>query len=408
MTELHKRNDENEEQFIWRLGREKDAGTLDLEWSEIAKIINKECREDENEYRDESAYRKPYQQAKRFYEAGVFEDLTSEKYAELIRAEQRELRKERQKFSDEKLEYNRWLREEARDELIIEKFCQAVSSLPTLVHPNFRIIDTGNAKKCGILCFADTHYGAEFCIKGLYGEIINEYSPEIFEKRMGELLNMTIEKVRKEGFTKIKIFSLGDELDGILRASQLMKLRYGIVDSAIRYSEFICNWLNALTNYVKVEFYMVEGNHTELRMIGQPKGTFKDDNMSKIIKEFIKTRMANNENFSFFENESGLIFSDALGFNILGIHGEVKNLSKALQNFSTIYGINVDILIGAHLHHFETETVGVKKDVVSIPSIMGLDGYSVELEKTADAGALFLTVEEDKGIIEQTIFKFDR
>ena len=118
MIDLHKQPGENEEQFCWRLGRAKDSGELDLSWEQIADIINQEFRTDEDEYRNESAYRKPYQQAKRFYEAGVFKDLTSEKYISLLRLEQQELRKERQKLSDEKLEYNRWLREQSRVEAV--------------------------------------------------------------------------------------------------------------------------------------------------------------------------------------------------------------------------------------------------------------------------------------------------
>lgn len=59
---------ENEEQFIWRIGQAKDSGFLDLSWTEIADIINKEFRETDEEYRAESAYRKPYSQAKRFFE----------------------------------------------------------------------------------------------------------------------------------------------------------------------------------------------------------------------------------------------------------------------------------------------------------------------------------------------------
>ena len=63
---LEKQSNENEEQFIWRLGQAKDSGLLGLSWNEIADIINKQFREDESEYRSEAAYRKSYQQAKRF------------------------------------------------------------------------------------------------------------------------------------------------------------------------------------------------------------------------------------------------------------------------------------------------------------------------------------------------------
>lgn len=64
---------ENVEQYIWRLGQAKDSGELDMGWDDIADIVNKEIGNDGVPY-TESTFRKPYQQAKRFYDAGVFAD----------------------------------------------------------------------------------------------------------------------------------------------------------------------------------------------------------------------------------------------------------------------------------------------------------------------------------------------
>ena len=57
---------ENEYQYIWRIGQAKDSGLLGMDWNDIADLINKEFRNDESEYRTEAAYRKSYQQAKKF------------------------------------------------------------------------------------------------------------------------------------------------------------------------------------------------------------------------------------------------------------------------------------------------------------------------------------------------------
>ena len=252
-----------------------------------------------------------------------------------------------------------------------------------------------------VLCFADTHYGAEFCIKGLFGDIINEYTPEIFEDRMSSLLTQTIDIIVSKGLTNIRVFSLGDEIDGILRVSQLMKLRYGIVESTVKYAEYICNWLNELSRYVHVDFYTVKGNHSELRLINQPKGTFTDENMSTVVNEFIKVRLHGNPNFTFHTNESGLIFDSICGYNVLGIHGEVKNMESALRTFSNTYDVMVDILVGAHKHHFSAETVGRNREVVSIPSIIGIDDYALQLGKTSNPGALLFFLEAGRGIVEQ-------
>jgi len=194
----------------------------------------------------------------------------------------RELQKERYKIQTEKLENNRWLRENARDELILEKILNAIDNLSPLSVPDVLPVRHNNKEYC--LAFGDEHYNSEFEIRGLYNEILNAYNPEIFEKRMWNLLNQVVEIIDRENITKLNVFSMGDFTDGLLRVKQLMKLRYGTIEATIKYADFICNWLNKLTNYVNVQYQMVFGNHSELRMLGQPKGTFKDDNTGLYVR----------------------------------------------------------------------------------------------------------------------------
>ena len=68
---------ENERQYIWRTSKAVDNG--ELSWKEFADKVNGEWREDESEYRDESAYRKPLQSAKAYYE-DVFSKMISTEY----------------------------------------------------------------------------------------------------------------------------------------------------------------------------------------------------------------------------------------------------------------------------------------------------------------------------------------
>ena len=386
----------------------KLSGLTDMDWAEIVEKYNLGIHPDTLRKASQTIFGGAFvsDYMKERLAANAHEAANG--YLAALKAEKHEITKEKQKLRDEKLEYNRWLRTEARDEALIERIREAIWSLPNLPVPEVAIHMGGSGKRVGVLCFGDTHYGTEFTIKGLHGETINAYSPEVFEARMNELLTQTIEKVKREGLEVINVYSLGDEIDGILRASQLMKLRYGVVESTIRYADYITRWLTSLTQYVTVVFQMAMGNHSELRMIGQPKGTFEDDNMAKVIKEFISVRMDDNPNFMMAENESGLIYDDILGYKVLGIHGEVKNLATAIQSFSNTYNTQIDILIGGHMHHLKTETVGVNKDIVSVPSIIGIDGYAMKLGKTSNPGALFLMIESGKGVVEQTIFKFSK
>ena len=392
---------ETEDQCLWRIGKAKDAGTLTENWPEIALFFNKTFREDETQYYDSSAYRKKYRNFVTAYE-GIFskERFTDEQML-TYEEQKRELEKAKIKLRTEKLEYNRWLREDARDELICEKICDAIKTLPPLEVPN-RVIPSHSNRE-GVLLLADAHYGAEFKIVGLFGEILNEYSPEIFEARMWNLLNQVIEICLKEGFDSLNVYDLGDEIDGLLRVSQLWKLRYGVIDSAVYYGRFITAWLNELSKHVYVKYQMVkDSNHCQLRLLGQPKNTFKDENVSVIIADKIMDRLSGNPNFEFVQNPTGLIFdSNVVGYSILGAHGECKNLEQAIKELSKTYRTQIDFMVGGHKHHQNSTNVGIESDVIAAPSIIGIDDYSLSLNKTSDPGATLFILESGRGKVQE-------
>ena len=239
-------------------------------------------------------------------------------------------------------------------------------------------------------------------------EIFKDYKGKIktysFDLTKEEECIKLYKTVQKENIDTINVFSMGDFSDGCLRVSQLMKLRYGIVDGTIKYADFICNWLNELTKYTRVKFQMTNGNHTELRMLGQQKGTFTEDNMGKVVSEFIKTRLKDNDNFTFIENPTGYIYAQLACHTILGIHGEVKNMENAIKEFSKIYSIPIDYLLAGHLHHSRIEEVGINSEVINVPSIVGVDPYSLSLNKTSNASGKLLVFEQTKGkVCEYTL-----
>lgn len=325
-----------------------------------------------------------------------------DEYFKELQVQKRELQKERKKLQTEKLEYNKWLREDARDELIMEKICNSINNLepmdiPTYIEPKHNI-------RGFVLAYGDEHFGVEYELKGLFGDIINSYSPEIFEERMWDLFNQVVEIIQKENIDTLHVFNMGDFNDGILRVSQLMKLRYGVIDGTIKYADFISNWLNELSKYVRIKYQSTNGNHSELRMLGQPKGTFTEDNMGKVVLEFIKIRLKDNPNFTYIENPTGFIYAQVACNTILGIHGEVKNMKTAIDEFSRIYNVPIQYLLAGHLHHNKTEEIGINNEVINVGSIIGIDDYSLSLRKTANASAKLLIFEQNKGkICEYTL-----
>ena len=408
MVNLKKEDNENTNEYIWRMCDYKDKGLLDLNWEQVGELINKELfGSDEELYRTSSAYRKPYQYAKDFYD-DVFKKRMYSYDNEAIKKMddlKRDIQKERIKLNTTRVEYNKWLRENARDELIVEEICKSISNLSPLEKPAY--IQNKYSTKEYCLVFGDEHYGTEFELTDLLGNIINSYSPEIFEKRMWDLFYQVIDIIKKEDINTLNVYSMGDFSDGCLRVSQLMKLRYGVIDGTIKYANFISNWLNELTKYVRIRFQMTDGNHTELRMLGQPKGTFVEDNMGKIVKEFIKIRLEDNNNFTFIENPTGYIYDNLAGNIILGIHGETRSLEKTLKDLSAIYNTQIKYLFAGHLHHSKLEEIGINSEVINIPSIIVIDPYALSLNKTSNASAKLFIFEEGKGRTCEYTFKLN-
>lgn len=386
---------ETDEELIYRICADKDIiGT----WDDVAEILNELLGTDFGE----STFRKKYSAFVKMFDANREKFSTQTGQLDEINERIRTLQKERAKLQSEKIEYNRYLREDARDELIMEHICDAITALPSLDRP--KIIEPSDVDEEYVLIFGDEHFGTEFEIRGLTGEIINAYSPDIFVKRMETLLTKTRRLIDKNNIKTLRVFSMGDFSDGCLRVSQLRKLRYGVVDGTVWYANYISEWLNELTKYTRVVYQMTDGNHTELRQLNQPKGTFVEDNMGKVVREFIKIRLKDNPNFEFIENPTGYIFDYIFGFAVLGIHGEVKNMEDSLREFSVVYDTPINYLISGHMHHSRMEEIGINTEVIGVPSIIGADPYSMTLRKISSPAAKLLTFAANDGkVCEYTL-----
>lgn len=322
-----------------------------------------------------------------------------------------DLKKERYKIQTEKLELNRWLRESARDEMIVDEIIRVLKQLKPFKTPeclyNRKEQDDALNENHYLLCFGDAHYGIEFEVKDLLGNVLNAYSPAIFEERMWNLFEKLVLIIEKEQITELNIFELGDGIQGIIRLnSQLMKLKYGVIESSIKYAYFIAGWLNELSQYVRINFQMVvDSNHNQLRICNAPKNAFPEENMSTVMLTLIKEILQNNPNVCIIENPTGMNYQRIVGFNVLGIHGEVKNVAEEINKISRSYQCNIDYLISAHIHHLKSEEIGQRSECMSIRSIVGVDPYGMSLNKTSDAGASLFVFNHTDGCVCEHKFK---
>lgn len=378
------RDGENAQQYLWRIGGLKDAGVITESWDQLAPILSAET----GHQKTGTIWRKEYSIAKR-YKSNVF-DRALPNGDDVHRAEILKYQAQAKNT-----ETNRWLREKARDDLIFEEIHRYIGELQPLDIP--APLPESTSRKAGVLCFGDEHFGTEYVIYGLNGEVINAYNPDIFMRRMWSVFNQALQIIEEQHLSDLYVFEMGDFADGILRVSQLAKLKYGIVESTVKYAEFISEWLNELSKKVRVHFQMVPGNHTELRLLGQPKGTFVNENMDMVVRAYVKARLEKNYNFIMTENKTKMIYEDIFGYKILGVHGEVSNTDAVVKDFSHTYGVKINYFLAGHKHHSHSNDVGIDCEFIGVPSIIGVDSYSMDLNRTSNPAATLIIIEEGKG-----------
>lgn len=390
-----RKENESDEELIYRICSEKEViGS----WQDVADILNKLLN---TEY-TESKFRKQYQAFNKMLSANEHKILDDDNYLNELRVQKRELEKERVKLQTEKLEYNRWLREDSRSELIEEHIIQAIKeNLNKTPQPNnIPCKKESEMEIGGQLNFADCHFGKDYKIYGLFDKVINEYSPEIFYSRMENLYNKTIALVKENNLDTLHINNLGDEIDGFLRNSQLWVLRYGAIESAVLFGNYLGHWLKKLSKEVNIIYNYTMGNHDELRLLDGRKDQHKVDNASLITSNCIKLINEDNPNFTMKENKTGLIYDEIVGFNFLGIHGEVKNLADVIKEYENIYNVKIDYILAGHKHFNEYCNCGVRKGAIGVSSIVGSDDFSMSIRKSADASASFIIYDRNKGKVK--------
>ena len=257
-------------------------------------------------------------------------------------------------------------------------------------------------KRTLVLCVADCHYGAEWIVRGLRGEILNRYNPEVFGERMDDLLAQVREIIAREGISDVQLLLCGDSLDGMLRNSQLMKLRWGVIESCMRFSEHMAQWIAALSQYATVSVCGVDGNHTETRTLNSKRGDFPGENLEKVIFWFLAERLKGVPGIfvdSITEQRKHLTVQ---GFNLLLTHGtDIKSLENAAKQTMLLYGEAIDYLICGHKHR-EQEYVSGYTDqgnsvVIRVPSVCGMDEYAQRLGYGGKPGALAMVLEAGYG-----------
>ena len=368
---LKRKVDENEEQYLWRLGQAKDSGLIDLDWKEIADIMNREFREDESEYRSESAYRKLYQYSKRFYDSGVFDRYTSEdeRIKELLEAKHA-LQIEKQKLSDERTELNRALREQARKEAYIDLVSRQIQKVEPLKleYAEKDYCSTDNDLICHI---TDLHAGID--IDHWY----NRFNMDILRERLWNYLDQLF-VIQKRHNSQDCYVVIGEILSGLIHHELRIENNENVVEQFIYVSSLLSEFLAEVSKkFNKVFVYITPGNHS--RVVANKEMSLRGENFDILLPHYLKASLQNYDSIVIEDNmkDCDVAIFKVRNSNVFGVHGDKDDISNVVQRFTMIFGIKPDIVLMGHRHTNAMTTIYDAK-VIQSGCVSGSDNYCLD------------------------------
>ena len=254
---LQRMKNETEEQYLWKIGQLVDSGKIES-WKSINDTVNTELGIEEENWRDESSFRKRYQAGKKFYE-NCFSKMKGEDYAQEVTVMKRELERARIKFRDERRSWNKQNFMDTRfDEVmdILEERLDDFAKVDFTPHPS-PVVDGEDSM---IICLSDLHIGQ--CFSSYFGEFDSDIAKARLQKYMNELLKIAKLNKVKNAY----VCMLGDNISNSLHKTIEVSNKENVIDQLKLSIEYITSFCYELTKHFEnVYLASASGNHSRLQ-----------------------------------------------------------------------------------------------------------------------------------------------
>ena len=374
MYDTRRKESENECQYLWRLGQAKDSGQLDVDWNEIAKLMNAEFGDLDKPY-SEAAWRKPYQMSKKFFEAGVFNKLDEDKYFKELQIQKQELEKEKVKTRDERNELRRVIREEARKESYKEQILRSISEYqcnPLEYDKNKQFNGVLKTDNDLIISCTDIHAGIEI------DNYFNKFNEDILKDRFNQYLDKIFEVQLRHGSEDAYVI-LSELVSGIIHHELRIENNQNLIEQFLSVTNYISQFLAELSYHFNiVNVYICPGNHS--RISPKKEDSLKGENIDHLAIPFLEAKLQNFKNITFNTNniEESIAMFNVRNNVVMASHGDKDAPSNVVQKFTLLFGMRPALVYLGHRHTNGMTTVYNTK-VIESGTLSGTDNYALDL-----------------------------
>lgn len=364
----------NETPKAYRIRLYKNKTLYGLSNDEIGKL----CNEAFGVEWTESAHRKKTQNYLKGYNDAKEEIGTVDQQLQNMIDENKrlikEIKKEKQKLSDERVEFNRQIRQEARKEsyadMVKRIICEDVEPVNIPVH--YTLFNSQTDLMCHL---TDIHTGIEI------NNWKNVFNEDVLKQRI-EKYTSDILDIRGLHQSQDCYLVIGEILSGLIHNNLRLQNNMDLMEQFKYISELISAMLIRLANnFNHIYVYTTPGNHS--RISPKKEDALDGENMDVLLPFYLKARLQNVENINICDNtiEPEIAMFSIRGNTVMSAHGHKDSSANVVQNFTLMFGIKPNIVLLGHRHLNGLTTVYDTK-IIESGCVSGEDQYATSIRKS--------------------------
>lgn len=377
---------ESDEELIYRICNEKDKiGT----WADVADILNELT---ENEY-TESKYRKQFQNFQKMLAANQSKFTDSNTQIEEINEARINLEKEKIKLRDERNEYKKLIREEARRESYKDQIIRTIQeyqSEPLEYDRNKKFDGIIKSDNSLLISFFDIHTGMKT------SNFANEFDEKILKARMNQYLDKIFEVQLRHASDDAYVV-LSELVNGLIHPTLRIENNQNLIEQFLTIMNYLSDFLAELSyRFNEVNVYTVLSNHA--RITPNKEESLTGENMDLLAIPFLSAKLQNFDNILFHKNivEQSIALFKIRNSVVASAHGDKDSPDTVVQKFTMFLDVKPQIILLGHRHTNGMLTVYDTK-VLQAGTMAGVDSYCMN-KRLRNSPEQLISVIADKGL----------
>lgn len=282
-----------------------------------------------------------------------------------------QLKKEQQKFYDQRAALNKIIRERSRQEELNDIIREAVQNgnLPEL---NYEPVDIPSSSNDILVSLNDIHYGMN--VQNAW----NTYNSDVCRDMMAHYLEKVLAIAKTHGSENCIVYNCGDSISGSIHVPIQITNKENVIEQVKGISELIAEFLAVLSLHFRtVRYISVAGNHSRL---GTKDNSLYNERADDLVEWYVKARLQSFENVIVDTSsrvDETIFITDIRGKTYAGVHGDMDGSAQKIAALQAMAERPLYAVLSGHMHHNMCDEVqGVK--TIMAGSFLGMDDYCIQ------------------------------